>query len=189
MVIGLAGVAGSGKDTFYSILSSKINAKRFSLADKLKEEVSPWCKKHYLIDPLNCCRDEKDSIREFLVFHGEYMRKETNGRYWIEKISEEIKSNKQKYKIITDVRYDDYQADEVSWLKNELNGILIHVSMVGLDGELIGPANSAEARNNPKLIEKADFKVRWPLKEKTSSLHKELSPYVEEVMFQAGIGY
>ena len=29
MVIGLAGVAGSGKDTFYSILSSKINAKDF----------------------------------------------------------------------------------------------------------------------------------------------------------------
>ena len=59
MVIGLAGVAGSGKDTFYSILSSKINAKRFSLADKLKE-VKPWCWKHYGIDPLNCHRHKRN---------------------------------------------------------------------------------------------------------------------------------
>lgn len=189
MVIGLAGVAGSGKDTFYSILSSKINAKRFSLADKLKEEVKPWCWKHYGIDPLNCHRHEKEMIRDFLVFHASYMRAKTNGRYWVNRIQEAVKSSQEKYKIITDIRYDDYEMDEVSWLKDELGGTLIHISMIGEDGESIPPANSEEARNNPKLIEKADFKVKWPYKKDCKNIEKELSPYVEEVMFQAQINY
>tara|TARA_Y100000593_G_scaffold25968_1_gene51647 strand:+ start:11931 stop:12500 length:570 start_codon:yes stop_codon:yes gene_type:complete len=189
MVIGLAGVAGSGKDTFYSILSSKIKAKRFSLADKLKEEVRPWCWKHYGIDPLNCHRHEKELVRDFLVFHAKHMREKTNGRYWVDKIDDEVRSSTEKYKIITDIRYDDYQKDEVSWLKNELGGCLVHISMVDLNGCKVGPANSEEARNDPKLIEKADFKVEWPLKQDATDLNKELSPYVEEVMFQAGIGY
>lgn len=189
MVIGLAGVAGSGKDTFCSILSSKIKAKRFSLADKLKEEVRPWCKKRYSIDPLNCSRDEKNSIREFLVFHAKYMRNETGGRYWIEKTSKEVRDSDEKYKIITDIRYDDYRNDEVSWLKNELGGVLVHISMVGRDGLLVPPVNSEEARNNPKLIEKADYRIKWPFKEDCDDINKELSPYVEEFMLQSKVGY
>ena len=189
MVIGLAGVAGSGKDTFYSILSSKIKAKRFSLADKLKEEVKPWCWKHYGIDPLNCHRHEKELIRDFLVFHAKHMRQKTNGRHWIDKINNDIKNSEEKYKIITDIRYDDYEADEVSWLKDELKGILIHISMIDENGEPIPPANSEEARNNPKLIEKADFRVKWPYKKGCENIQKELSPYVEELIFQARINY
>tara|TARA_Y100000766_G_C18916728_1_gene612181 strand:- start:9701 stop:10270 length:570 start_codon:yes stop_codon:yes gene_type:complete len=189
MVIGLAGVAGSGKDTFYSVLSSKIKANRFSLADKLKEEVRPWCWKHYGIDPLNCHRHEKELIRDFLVFHAKHMREKTNGRYWVDKIDDEVRSSTEKYKIITDIRYDDYDNDEVSWLKNELGGVLVHISMVKGDGSLVQPANSEEARNNPKLIEKADYKIKWPYKSGYDDINVELSPYVEEFMFQSQVGY
>ena len=128
-------------------------------------------------------------IRDFLVFHASYMRAMTNGRYWVNRIQEAVKNSQEKYKIITDIRYDDYEMDEVSWLKDELGGILIHISMIGEDGEPIPPANSEEARNNPKLIEKADFKVEWPYKKDCKNIEKELSPYVEEVMFQAQINY
>ena len=30
--------------------------------------------------------------------------------------------------VITDVRYDEYNNDEVDWLKNELGGTLVHLS-------------------------------------------------------------
>ena len=189
MVIGLAGVAGSGKDTFYSILSSKINTKRFSLADKLKEEVKPWCWKHYGIDPLNCHRHEKEMIRDFLVFHASYMRSKTNGRYWVDKIDDEIRSSTEKYKIITDIRYDDYENDEVTWLKDELGGILVHISMIRENGEPVPPANSEEARNNPKLIDKADFILEWPKIEDSDNIQEDLSPCVDTVMNEMGINY
>ena len=104
-------------------------------------------------------------------------------------LEEAVKNSQEKYKIITDIRYDDYEMDEVSWLKDELGGILIHISMIGEDGEPIPPANPEEARNNPELIEKADFKVEWPYKKDCKNIEKELSPYVEEVMFQAQINY
>ena len=62
MVIGLSGVAGSGKDTFYELLDEQINCKRVSLADSLKREVSGWTLKHYGIDALTCSREDKEKI-------------------------------------------------------------------------------------------------------------------------------
>ena len=55
-IIGISGVAGSGKDTFYSLLSEVLPCVRFSLADELKREVQQWCKIHYDIDSVNCRR-------------------------------------------------------------------------------------------------------------------------------------
>ena len=188
MIIGIAGVAGSGKDTLFKILSSKINCIRFSLADELKKEVQPWCTQHYGIDSLNCERSEKELIRDFLVFHAKTKRNASEGRHWIDKINPKVISaaKTDKIPVITDIRYDDYSNDEVSWLKNEIKGVLVHVSMITLSGESVPPANEEEARNDPKLIAKADFKVRWPWKPRAEDLEKELSPYVDELLFQIG---
>ena len=38
-VIGVSGLAGSGKDTFFKILSKKRKFKRYALADELKMEI------------------------------------------------------------------------------------------------------------------------------------------------------
>jgi len=191
MVLGISGVAGSGKDTFFSILSAKIDCKRYSLADELKREVQPWCMEHYDIDSFDCSRKEKEIIRPFLVFHGLQKRNATNGRYWIEKISNKILNSKENNKIITDIRFDDYENDEVSWLKDELGGVLVHISQfstpppsrwssLSVEKEYKEPANSEEARNNPKLKEKADFLIEWPILESTQDIEEELSPYVDE---------
>ena len=40
-----------------------------------------------------------------------------------------------------------------------------------------------------KLIEKADYRIKWPFKEDCGDLNKELSPYVEEFMLQSKVGY
>ena len=209
-VIGLSGVAGVGKDLFYQILSSRIPCVRVSLADNLKKEAIDWCVKHYNINPVNCSREEKNSIRDFLVFHGTFKRKQTQGRHWIQSLekSMSVLDLKDKNVVITDIRYDDYENDEVSWLKNEKEGILVHISRtqdvpVGainrvkdLKGkelefdsgkavvkENIPPANSEEARNNPKLIKAANFHVEWPtIKGSHSYILGEAGVYVDEFL-------
>ena len=196
MIIGISGVAGSGKDTLFSLISSRVkNCKRYSLADELKKEVTPWCLEQYSIDPLNCTREEKELIRDFLVFHASRKRQETNGRYWIDKIANNINNSNsnQFHSIITDIRYDDFENDEVNWLKNELGGVLIHVSQYKVEERLNSvkkvfraPANSEESRNEPKLQAKADYKISWPEIENLKNPNEELGSWVDELLFQIG---
>jgi hypothetical protein len=189
MIVGISGVAGSGKDTLFSLMSSRIMCKRFSLADELKKETQPWCIEHYGIDPLNCERKDKETIRPFLVFHATQKRLASEGRHWIDKINPKIKPHMETncIAVITDIRYDDYKNDEVSWLKNELDGALVHVQMVAKDGTVVPPANTEEARNDPKLRNAAHFKVKWPMiEEKDETLREKLGSYVDELMFQIG---
>ena len=140
-VIGLSGVAGSGKDTFFAILQSKIDCRRLSLADKLKQEVQDWCATNYGIDPLNCTRKEKEIIRPFLVFHATLQRESSEGRYWIDQLDqafniaspfnqfpvvneEGVILRSDETIVITDIRYDDYdeveatRASVAAWFDN-----------------------------------------------------------------------
>jgi hypothetical protein len=183
-IIGLSGVAGAGKDLFYEILSQKIPCFKASLADNLKKEVSPWCLENYGIDPMNCNRKEKNSIRDLLVFHGSFRRHQTQGRYWIESLEKSIFNSDiprlNKHIIITDIRYDEYEKDEVQWLKNEQKGILVHLSRMDNNIE-IKPANLEESKNNPKLIEKADFHIEWPtIKGSHSYVLEKTSEHVDK---------
>jgi hypothetical protein len=183
-IIGLSGVAGAGKDLFYEILSQKIPCFRVSLADNLKKEVQGWCLENYNIDPLNCTREEKNSIRNFLVFHGTFKRRQTRGQYWIKSLEKSIFSSDiprlNKHIVVTDIRYDDYPCDEVPWLKNQQNGILVHIARQGIQ-----PANSEEKRNNPKLIKNADFRIEWPtIKGSQSYVVEEVTKYVDDFLDQ-----
>jgi len=193
-VIGLGGVAGAGKDLFFSLLSKKMPVRRFALADKLKWETSTWCYQQYDIDPLGCTREEKDKIREFLVFHGSFKRELSRGRYWINKLGPDIKgfllnAQTEDVPVITDIRYQEYKEDEVSWVKDELNGVLVHISQYELRTVLdkpnwpntkigkvfLEPINDKEKRNDPILRENADFLVEW---EKINSDNPQDSSYL-----------
>ena len=185
-IIGVSGVAGVGKDTFFQLLSEVIPCKRYALADELKKEVRQWTRLHYGIDSLDCTIEEKNLIRPFLVEHAGLKRKFTQGRHWIEKIHNSIVTDKFKgLKIITDLRFDEFEKDEVYWLKNELNGVLVHISQYRLENRLNHnnvkvfrqPANLEESKNDPKLKKKSDFQIEW---EYLKNGHKdELSPYVD----------
>jgi hypothetical protein len=184
--VGLSGVAGSGKDLFFSMLSEKIQCERLSIADALKEEVSEFTKSSYGIDPLNCTREEKNLIRPFLVFHGTMKRNKTNGRYWINQMNNKILKNNisNKIVIITDVRYDDYPKDEVYWLKKELGGYLVHISLYDDIPRLNSsireyklPANEEEGRNDPKLKTQADYLVDW--KKAKGVVKPQLAPFID----------
>ena len=189
-VVGLTGVAGCGKDTFFKIFSdllSKrgIKTKRYSLADALKKEVSEWTKKHYGIDASNCSREEKELIRSFLVFHGSQKRLRTEGRHWIDTLDDIMKSDKlsdDTIVVVTDIRYDDYPRDETHWLQNELRGTLVHISMYEpMLKKYKEPANLEEKRNDPKLLNKTNYKIEWPLCEGSQEcVLQKLSHHVED---------
>lgn len=169
MIIGLSGVAGCGKDTFFSVLSESMKVQRVSLADSLKEEVNDWTLRHYGIDATVCSREDKEKIRSFLVYHAGMKRDRSNGRHWIELASKRIAESRSDFTtVITDIRFDEYENDEVSWLQDELGGKLVHLKLwQGVPDSNEGvlyrkykePANHAEAENDPKLIAKADYKI------------------------------
>jgi len=177
-VIGVSGVAGSGKDLFFTLLSKIKKCKRISLADALKEEVNPWTTEHYGVNSLTCSRKEKELIRPFLVFHANLRRGQTCGRYWINILNKNIKKLKleeDEILVITDIRFDYYPTDEVYWLHNELNGLLVHISNYcrvesgNTSPPVIiekGPANDSEKVNDPKLKKAADHNIKWEFLQK-----------------------
>tara|TARA_Y100000593_G_scaffold14582_1_gene27878 strand:+ start:26404 stop:26991 length:588 start_codon:yes stop_codon:yes gene_type:complete len=184
-IIGLTGVAGCGKDTFFELVSKEANCQRYSLADGLKDEVNAWTKEAYSIDALHCSRLEKEIIRPFLVSHAGIRRVQTEGRYWIDKLSERIDTSDSPIpiiQIITDIRYSEYEKDEVYWLKEELGGQLIHLSMYSRDDDKNvtwrEPANEDEARNDPILHNSADYHIEWP--ELNPFEPEKLKPYIDD---------
>ena len=166
-LIGIAGVAGSGKDTFAEIIKKVFESNGFevnclSFAKKLKEEVAEVSKSMYGIDTTNCTREEKNLIRPLLLAHGAIMREKTKGQYWINGIKDLVSND--KINIITDVRFCEYECDEVDWIQSN-NGIVVHITrFFEENGEriYISPDNEYEKRNNKILKNRANYSFSWP---------------------------
>lgn len=187
-VIGLSGVAGAGKDLFFKLLSKKMNVRRFALADALKREASMWTYKQYGIDALNCSREEKETIRPFLVQHGIQKRKMSKGRHWIDILDKEIKgfllnAVTEDIPVITDIRYQEYKGDEVDWITKELDGFLVHISQFETKRSVgyktfKNPANEEEAKMDPIVRELADYRISWPKVDEEAIKEEVLNQYV-----------
>ena len=166
-LIGIAGVAGSGKNTFAEIIKKVFESNGFevnclSFAKKLKEEVAEVSKSMYGIDTTNCTREEKNLIRPLLLAHGAIMREKTKGQYWIDGIKDLVSND--KINIITDVRFCEYECDEVDWIQSN-NGIVVHITrFFEENGEriYISPDNEYERRNNKILKNRANYSFSWP---------------------------
>ncbi len=175
-IIGIAGLAGSGKDTMYELLHN-INPKikRFALADALKTEIRNYVKNSFQIDILSCSREQKDLVRPLLVAHGKVRRIQTKGTYWTSyleiSIRDYLNQDPENIALITDIRYAEYEEDEHVWIK-KIGGCLVHLNLILPDGKSLAPINLEEASNDPILRELADYKVTW---EKTTpfSLNNE----------------
>lgn len=169
--IGISGVAGCGKNTLSTIIIKLLQRlelpyRELSIANNLKQEVSCVSRELYGINSSNCTREEKETIRPFLVAHGEIKRNLSNGTHWTSLLNKELAAD--KINIITDIRYNKYEKDEVFWLKNEINGVLIHLSrydQVNGGRVYFPPANEAERANDPDLKREADFLLKWKTEE------------------------
>lgn len=163
-VIGVSGCARSGKDTFFNILQKYLpEVEQVALAYELKKDLDDFLKSKIGISVFTDDTKEKSIIRGLMVEYGKIKRQQTEGTYWTclaqKKINEILRVN--KIPVITDVRYDIYPKDEFFWLKEQNNGILVHVTRL-FGNEEIPPANEEESINNEKLKTKADFSIKWP---------------------------
>jgi len=169
-VLGISGVARAGKDTFASILERKLylnnrTVLKVSLAGPLKKDCAEFLASTIKIDASTQILAEKNLIRPLFVWYGDAQRKLTGGRYWIDKADSIIKHSEFDYYIVTDVRYDTYEKDELYWVQKELGGVVCHVSRYypQPDGTkvFVLPPNDHERENDPKVKAKADFVVEW----------------------------
>ncbi len=179
-IIGISGVAGAGKDLFYSLLSKKIATQRMALADELKKEIRDFSISLYGIDPTDCSRWDKEKIRNLLIFHGGFRREQSSGRYWLEKLDQQIKKVEENKTIcITDIRYVEYEKDEIHWLKKEKGGVLVHISRVLEDGTIKLAPNDHEKKNDPILNYLADYKIAWPTTKDEAQLDSYINNFVD----------
>ena len=168
-ILGISGVACSGKDTLCKLLINEflqsygVEARRFALADELKLQVRERCLREFGIDSTTCSGADKEKIRPLLVAYGKEKRLESNGQYWTGFLEKKIRGSGVPVAIVTDIRYAYYQKDEVWWVKEQMGGSLIHVTQFDpktrKDTE---PPNEDERINDPLVKAQADFKIRWP---------------------------
>ena len=155
-IIGICGVARSGKDTLCEIMQQifpERNISRLAFADALKNECEDFLKDNLGISPFTTDEREKELIRPFLVTYGTHLRRKLNPNCWIEILSDTIrKRNGNNDFAITDARY----PNEVEWIKS-MGGTVIHVSRAG-----IKPANPEEKFHDPLLKQMADIKISIP---------------------------
>lgn len=167
-LIGVGACAMVGKDTFYKLFSSilkgyGIECERVALADQLKVEVDQFCREKYGISAFTKNPKEKEIVRNLFVSHGCIMRTLTNGKYWTSLLQPIVDTYKKEGKLVicTDIRFAEFEYDEINWLKEKNQGIYIHINRFKDDGSIFLPINHEE-KNNEKILEnKADFRLNW----------------------------
>lgn len=165
-IIGISGLARSGKDTLFKFLSEKlrnsnISSKRLAFADELKEECDDFLKKNIGISAFTETNAEKEIIRPFLVCYGTKVRRRLDKNCWINRLSNKLKTINQDYVFITDVRYEN----EIEWVKSQ-GGKTIHIERRGN----IAP-NEEELKNDPILKKRSQYRVKWKNFKETDNLY------------------
>lgn len=168
LYIGISGVARSGKDSLALEIENLIRSYKgktiykTSLAYPLKEDCKDFIQQYLGLDVFTDNNEEKATFREFLVWYGKVKRQQTEGKYWTTLLDERVKKFQPDICIIPDIRYQQYEQDEVSWLKTKQNNILIHLQRIAINGEIVPPANVDESINDSIIQNSADYKIVWP---------------------------
>ena len=165
--IGVSGVARAGKDSFSDLLlnlikSEGFNAKRYALAEPLKNDCKEFIREKLGLNVWTDNSEEKSIFREMLVWYGKVKRQQTQGKYWTSLLEKQVEIESPEVCIISDIRYQQYEEDEVFWLKNKKNGVLVHVERTDSEGKLIPPANMDETINDSIVKDNAHFMLNWP---------------------------
>lgn len=182
-IIGISGVARSGKDTFARLAKNfftrnSVSSKSLALAHQLKLQLGDFLSDNYDINIFKLSDEEKSLIRPIMVAHGCAKRQQSKGQHWWKLLSGEIESLKFSnldVVIITDIRFDEYENDEADWILKS-GGSLVHIVRTK-DGQQILPANIEEAVNDPKIFAKATHHLLWE-----SGADEELQPIVDEYL-------
>lgn len=200
-IIGIGGFARSGKDTFvkYAINILGENgylAQRVAFADELKSDLYSFIKEKYGIDVFLASTEEKNLIRPLLVAHGCGMRLCGDGSHWIRLMEKTIKNSYDDLKyildkpmifLVSDVRF----PNEADWIHDN-GGWFVHIKKyevyTGHDYNEYDPGdriydsapNEEEAKQDPLIEKKADYKLEW----ETAKDLDMLKPIVKECLIK-----
>ncbi len=175
--VGVSGVAGSGKDTFAKLLGDSFvkqspSTKIFfdSFAGTLRAIVKPLLDYIIGIDVYTQDRELKRIVRPALVGVAESLRISTQGRYFWKQIEDKYSnlSSEDGILIISDLRFKEYEFDELDFIKK--NGVSVHILRRIEQGDqavctnfggkkYLEPANEKERFNEPILLKNADFVI------------------------------
>lgn len=193
LILGFSGKAGCGKDTLFSLLKShfspRIDVRRFSVGDIIRQHLNmlPYVTARG-INFFDLKRDQKELWRPLMVAYGNSCRNASKGRFFIDILEPHIKSrarNIPTISCITDIRFDEFEKDEVHWLQNELHGNLVYIDRYTTDLEgnqsSIPFINDTEREQDPKLRKKADISIVWPTVNDKSILLDYARPLITEI--------
>lgn len=177
-LIGISGLARSGKDSFYELSApivkrAKRECVKFAFADELKKECDEILSKYTNISAFTEDPNEKKMIRSLLVTYGTHIRRKLNPDCWIEKIEANVKESLSHNKIvfITDIRFEN----EIDWV-HKLGGSTVHVTKYGNEAP-----NEDELKNDPIMIKKSSHAIHWnafereDMKKISNNVHKILT--------------
>jgi len=204
-IIGISGIARSGKDLFTTVAQNILKDKGFktdrcALAYELKNDLKDLIKDKTGINVFTEDTNEKNIIRPLLVAYGDVMRKISEGTYWTSKVETRISTLKSDVIFITDIRYDVYPEDECNWLQRKMNGKLIHLTKYQMSPApskrrittskpvkiYEAAPNEHELFNSPKLRAKSDYAFEWEDQSNKLGEYKlEEHPYIVENVTKA----
>lgn len=158
LYIGIAGFARSGKDSLAKALRLALGKRgiisvRVALADDLKRDIKDFIYSKLGIDVFTASGKDKELIRPLLVEYGRAKRIQTNGKYWTSRLDSIVDATDipdGSAVIIPDIRYAEYQEDELGWLTSKKRYLFIHIQREGIQ-----PPNKDEEANNDTLRAKA----------------------------------
>jgi len=157
-IIGVTGLARSGKDTFCAIAAktlSKYDKKlmKGGFADAVKADVHQLLVKRAGISAYTEIPEEKVLIRPLLVAYGTNLMRKMNKDVWVNRVKPmlDLSRTTKIPLVITDVRYQN----EVDWIKEE-GGKIVYVEQEG-----IKPPNAEERKNDPIMRKSADVFIKW----------------------------
>ena len=157
-IIGIAGYARTGKDTFGSILIKELNeiglsAKKLSLAFELKSDLDNFLQQKFGISAFTEDTKEKSFIRPLLICYGTDLMRKKDSEYWIKKLQKtvDLNTNSGIISVVCDIRF----LNEAVWLRKS-GGVLAHLKRPG-----IYAADKNENENDHSLREVSDFPINW----------------------------
>jgi hypothetical protein len=176
IVLGIGGLARSGKDTFVRV-SQKVleqngySSTKMAFADELKNDLDTFLIDKYGISAWTDKTEEKTIIRPFLVAHGCGKRIQTEGKYWVDKIDQQIKKLFESGKsadviFISDCRF----PNEVDWLHQNWSGWFVHLKKYSIrmdvDHSKLSPNESQFYSDYPNLITNSTLKKETKIYDK-----------------------
>ena len=187
IVIGIAGYARCGKDTFVGIAKDILSTNgyiplRIAFADNLKHEVQTMLNDNNFSAVVHTDDSEaKSLIRPLMVWWGCQRRKESeNGSYWIKSAKETIDDSIKCIQddihkvviLISDCRFEN----EAKWIQEDLGGTVIHLKRYKIEKTQRGlyqnypeneervydsAPNDEELKQDPKVVAIVNHRIEW----------------------------